>query len=70
MDAACQAWAQTIAREAAGNPLFVLELAQHVLGGAELTGPAEEVTLERVLRARVGAVLPEAPFTPQRETNA
>jgi tRNA A-37 threonylcarbamoyl transferase component Bud32 len=56
VDPTREAQARVIAEEAAGSPLFVLELAQHVLGGAELTEGAEEITLEQVLAARVAAL--------------
>jgi hypothetical protein len=60
VDDATTAQAEAIAREAAGNPFFVRELGQYVAGGAELPGPgaAPEITLERVLRARIAALPP------------
>jgi hypothetical protein len=58
-DPAREVHARAIAREAAGNPFLVLELAQYVLGGAVLAEGAE-VTLDQVLGARVAALPAEA----------
>src|SRR5690606_4043309 len=45
--------ARQIAREAQGNPLFVSELVRHLLATGERPGERGEVTLDRVLLARI-----------------
>jgi hypothetical protein len=48
--------AATIARESDGSPFFVAELVRHVQAGLDLPGhisPGEDVTLDRVLWARI-----------------
>ncbi|MCY1054249.1 serine/threonine-protein kinase [Nannocystis sp. SCPEA4] len=53
-----RARARQVAREAQGNPLFVSELVRHLLATGERPGERGEVTLDRVLLARIDG-LPE-----------
>ncbi|HEY8377125.1 MAG TPA: hypothetical protein VIK91_11580, partial [Nannocystis sp.] len=55
---ALRARARQVAREAQGNPLFVSELVRHLLTTGERPGERGEVTLDRVLLARIDG-LPE-----------
>ena len=52
--------ARQIAREAEGNPLFVSELVRHLLANPERPGERGEITLDRVLLARIDALAPPA----------
>ena len=52
--------ARQIAREAQGNPLFVAELVRHLLATGERPGERGEITLDRVLLARIDGLPPPA----------
>jgi hypothetical protein len=53
-----EASAAEVARESAGNPFFITELVQEIQSGGHSAAKEGEITLERLIQARVGR-LPE-----------